>query len=268
MKFKLIAVLASVFVFFSCEKNAVTSITINETEVSMTLGSVDSLVSDAKFTGNITPLVIWKSSNTSIVTVDEGRIEALKVGTAIITATAGDKSVTCTVTVSDQIHPVLAKGELWYYGDVYSSDKSNSFTAYIVGSTINLSDMTGDGDLVFLEFNTGLQEKTALPSGTYTMVADIDKTLFVPFTLVPGYVDDVNNFGCWYFGRTANDIVSGKAVVNRTNEIYNIVYDFKDYYGNTISGTYNGALEYVNSIQNPVEVKRKNAMKRLNAVQR
>lgn len=264
MKIKFIALLALVFVFFSCEKNAVTSIALSETELSLTLGAMDSLVADAKYTGNITPLVTWKSSNSTVVSVKEGSIEALKAGTAIITATAGDKSATCTVTVSDQIHPVLSKGELWFYGDAYETKKSNSFTAYIVGSNINLEDMSGDGDLLFIEFNTGLKDSTALPIGTYTMVSDVDKTLFTPLTIVPGYMDGTYNFGCWYFGKTMNDIVSGQAIVNRSNTTYNIVYDFKDYYGNTISGTYNGALQYFVATQNPVEVKKKSISKRQN----
>lgn len=264
MKIKFIALLALVFVFFSCNTNSVTSITLNEKEISLTLGATDSLVADAKYTGNITPLVIWKSSNSTVVSVKEGSIEALKTGTAIITATAGDKSTTCTVTVSDQIHPVLSKGELWFYGDAYKSEKSNSFTAYIVGSSINLQDMSGDGDLLFIEFNAGLKDSTSLPIGTYTMVSDVNKTLFNPMTIVPGYMDGTYNFGCWYFGKTMNDIVSGQAVVNRTNNTYNIVYDFRDYYGNTISGTYNGTLQYFVATQNPVEVKKKSLSKRQN----
>ena len=45
--------------------------------------------------------VTWSSSDESVVTVDsKGKITAIGAGTAIITATAGDKSATCTVTVT------------------------------------------------------------------------------------------------------------------------------------------------------------------------
>ena len=44
--------------------------------------------------------VIWSSSNTSVATVEDGRVEALKEGVAIIKVTIGNKSASCGVTVS------------------------------------------------------------------------------------------------------------------------------------------------------------------------
>lgn len=45
--------------------------------------------------------VIWKSSDDTVVSVADGRILALKAGTATVTATYGTASATCEVTVSD-----------------------------------------------------------------------------------------------------------------------------------------------------------------------
>lgn len=47
--------------------------------------------------------VIWTSSNPDVAIVNNGVITAVGVGTAIITATTidGNKSVSCSVTVSD-----------------------------------------------------------------------------------------------------------------------------------------------------------------------
>ena len=42
----------------------------------------------------------WKSDDPTTVSVDEGKILALKVGTAKVTATVGEVTATCTVTVS------------------------------------------------------------------------------------------------------------------------------------------------------------------------
>lgn len=47
-----------------------------------------------------TDTVAWSSSDASVVSVANGTVTALKVGTATVTATAGTKSATCAVTVS------------------------------------------------------------------------------------------------------------------------------------------------------------------------
>ena len=46
----------------------------------------------------------WSSDKTTVVTVDQnGKVNALTEGTATVTATAGGKSATCVVTVSDAV---------------------------------------------------------------------------------------------------------------------------------------------------------------------
>ena len=48
--------------------------------------------------------VVWNTSDASVVAIDEnGTVTALTAGTAIITATAGDKQTTCVVTVKSEI---------------------------------------------------------------------------------------------------------------------------------------------------------------------
>lgn len=45
--------------------------------------------------------IIWKSSNTQVATVTKGVVKAISAGSAIIKASVGAKSATCTVTVTD-----------------------------------------------------------------------------------------------------------------------------------------------------------------------
>lgn len=47
--------------------------------------------------------VLWSSSNMSVATVKNGRIAAHNVGTAVITATAGTYTVSCTVRVTEDV---------------------------------------------------------------------------------------------------------------------------------------------------------------------
>lgn len=55
--------------------------------------SVEVLPADAKYT------IEWITTNSDIVTVDDGKIKGIASGTAIIMAKAGDKTGNCTVTV-------------------------------------------------------------------------------------------------------------------------------------------------------------------------
>ena len=50
--------------------------------------------------------VTWNSSDPSVATVDQnGKVTALLEGTTTITAKAGDKTATCSVTVKKGINP-------------------------------------------------------------------------------------------------------------------------------------------------------------------
>lgn len=55
-----------------------------------------------KVTGGANGAVVWKSSNTKVATVDNnGKVTAKKKGTAVISATKGNETVKCTVTVKN-----------------------------------------------------------------------------------------------------------------------------------------------------------------------
>ncbi len=52
------------------------------------------------FSGEYDGTVVWSSSDTGVATVSDGVVSGVKAGTATITATAGDKSASCLVTVN------------------------------------------------------------------------------------------------------------------------------------------------------------------------
>ena len=79
-------------------------------EISIGLGEITLSAGDEmSLKAKITPedatdyTVQWTSSAPEIATVENGLIIAMDQGTAVITATAGDKSASCTVTVVKQI---------------------------------------------------------------------------------------------------------------------------------------------------------------------
>jgi hypothetical protein len=232
-------ILSTMFILLSCETNQVTSINMDSATKELVLGQIDSLSAEVKYTGDIVPSVEWSSSNTAVVKVNEGEIEAVAKGTAVISAQAGDKTTSCTVTVSNEINPTFTQGELWYWGDFWGVGCSN-FTVCIADDNINMEDLSGDGEFMYIELNTGISFTDSIPDGIY----EVNDTLGTGF-IVPAYVaNNGSPWGTWYFGKTYNDVVGGQAVLTVNNNTYTINYDLVDYYGNTIAGSYVGTLTY------------------------
>lgn len=83
---------------------SVTDITLNKTEGTLAVGDTETLVATIAPAGATNKMVEWSSSDESVATVDEnGKVTALKAGTATITAKAldGDKTATFTLTVKE-----------------------------------------------------------------------------------------------------------------------------------------------------------------------
>ena len=77
---------------------AVTSIDLDADEMKLTVGDKGQLTAKVDPAGTA---VTWSSDKEEIATVDaNGMVTAVAVGTAIITAKAGDKTATCEVTVT------------------------------------------------------------------------------------------------------------------------------------------------------------------------
>ncbi len=77
-----------------------TGISLNKSALSLVEGNYETLTATVAPT-DTTDTVTWSSDKTSVATVDNtGKVTAVAAGTAKITATAGTKTATCTVTVT------------------------------------------------------------------------------------------------------------------------------------------------------------------------
>lgn len=77
----------------------VSSVTLSKTSVSLKVGETITLEAKVNPDDATDKMVSWTTSDATVATVDNGVVTAKKVGTATITAKAGDKTATCTITV-------------------------------------------------------------------------------------------------------------------------------------------------------------------------
>ena len=234
-----------VSLFTSCEKenNQVTSVTISETSKTMHIGDIDTLYAQSQYEGNIVPSLSWSSSDSSVVSVDKnGKISAQKKGNAIITASAGDKSATCNVTVDDEIVISFTKAELVFWGDYYQTGNSNNYSLYL----------TNRQDTLLIEINTDTLSTNGIPSGTYEMIENFDSLQqIVPLTLLPAFIYDGYSYGSFLFNSVAvYPICSGIATFSNEENSNTITYNFLDYFGNHIAGEYSGTIIFYDETEN------------------
>lgn len=82
----------------------VTSVSLNPTSLTLTEGEAKEIVATISPSNADNKKIVWATSNSSIATVNEGKVTAIKAGTASITATTDDggKTATCQVEVKSK----------------------------------------------------------------------------------------------------------------------------------------------------------------------
>ena len=115
IKLFLIFLLCFFVPFISCteeimEPISVTSVTLNSTSMELVEGTTQTLIATVSPSNADNQKVIWSSSNSSVATVANGVVTAIKAGTATITVKTdeGAKTATCNVTVVAKEIPVIS----------------------------------------------------------------------------------------------------------------------------------------------------------------
>ena len=101
------------FMMASCEKPLqdtikVEGVSLNVTSVELTEGDQTTLTATVNPANATNKNVTWTSSDSNVATVANGKVTAIKAGTATITVKTedGNKTATCTVTVKAKTYPV------------------------------------------------------------------------------------------------------------------------------------------------------------------
>lgn len=84
----------------------VTEVTLSETTLSLVEGEEATLTATVKPDDATDKTVTWSTSDAAVATVEDGKVKALKAGSATITAKAGEKEASCKVTVEKKVIPV------------------------------------------------------------------------------------------------------------------------------------------------------------------
>ncbi len=77
----------------------VTAIELDKTELTLTVGGEETLIATVTAAEGAETTVTWTSENEAVAAVADGKVTAAGVGRTVITATAGDKTAACMVTV-------------------------------------------------------------------------------------------------------------------------------------------------------------------------
>ncbi len=89
--------------FTACkdDETIVESISLNKSTMELSIGEFETLVASVLPTDATDKTVTWSSKNANATVDATGKVTAIAAGTAVITAQAGGKSATCTVTIID-----------------------------------------------------------------------------------------------------------------------------------------------------------------------
>ncbi len=124
----------------------VTSVNLNSSSLSLTVGSTATLTATILPTTSTDVTVVWTTSSSAVATVSGGVVTAVAAGTATITATAGDKSATCTVTVKEAETTASkysqTSGTNTASSKAYTSSSSDENAVYVGGGSFTMTNCT------------------------------------------------------------------------------------------------------------------------------
>ena len=156
---------------------AVSSVSLDKTSVSLNVGESVTLAATVKPDNATNKTVSWSSSNASVASVDaSGKVSAVAEGTATITAKAGDKTATCSVTVKKNTVAVesvtLDKSSL-----ELTEGETATLTATVKPDNATNKTVTWSSDKTSVATVDANGKVTAVAEGTATITAKAgDKT--------------------------------------------------------------------------------------------
>ncbi|MBQ3509711.1 MAG: Ig-like domain-containing protein [Peptococcaceae bacterium] len=143
----------------------VSGVTLDKTALNMETGDDATLVATVSPDNATDKTVIWTSSNTAVATVENGVVTAIAEGEAVITAQAGDKTVTCNVTVNEPEPVVIPVSGVTLDKTALELEIGDSETLTATVSPDNATDKT----VIWTSSNTAV---ATVENGVVTAIAE------------------------------------------------------------------------------------------------
>ena len=137
----------------------VTSVTLDKSSLILAVGETSVLTATVKPDNATDKTISWSSSDPSVVKVDNGKLTALKVGTAVVSVIAANFSASCSVTVNKP-------NNILYYtssdGNVVKPFDETAFGAKILSNEYSggMGRIIFDGPVTSIGRNAFYQNKT------------------------------------------------------------------------------------------------------------
>ncbi len=205
-------------------KIAVESVTLDQTTATIQKGKTLTLNATVKPDDADDPTVTWTSSKTDVATVDsDGVVTAVAEGTAIITAKAGEKSATCTVTVDKTDAELIAAAKTAAETELGGFSATNSTTPDNIGTVVSSAvlNINRDIEVTVNDADFQITKATETAAGSITGKVTLKKgtetaevTVSLEIAKLP--VDDASRVAA---AKTATEkVLSGITATNDTKE--------------------------------------------------
>ena len=215
---------------------AVSAVAVNPTTAAVKPGATVTLSATVTPEDATDKTITWSSSDEKVATVDGGKVTGVAEGTATITATtkSGDKTATCTVTVSEDAPAVIEdtlEGNITADRTISAANKNflKGFVYVKSGATLTI-----EAGSVIKGISVASGERAASliiePGAKIIAEGTVDKPIVFTSDKEPGK----RVTGDW-----GGLIICGNARVNRTNQP-TIEGGPGTHYGNTTSDEFNG----------------------------
>lgn len=169
----------------------VQSVSLNKTAMTLLEGGNETLTATVNPSDATYKKVTWSSSKESVATVDQtGKVTAVSAGEAVITAAAGGKSATCTVTVNEVTKYDISvsgftseEGTVTISGNLTQAPAGTNITVTVTAKPgYDFKSVTLDGVTKTLDSNK--QFTFVMPAASVSIVATFDAASTKKYTLV------------------------------------------------------------------------------------